>query len=131
MPQVLRRDLSAEASRSSIETLRRTCSVLPYVDHSLSSVGNVSTVSGSAHEPSDYRIIGSGSRRTVFEIPQADFAVKKGKDINAMWNDFKLTNAAHNAMADTKELLQDLFSKRTLPKFPQCVELLLPDSKDY
>lgn len=79
----------------------------------------------------EYRIIGVGSCGTVFEIPGTQLAVKKGNDTKAMWNDFLLTNRMHNAITDTREVLQDAFPERTIPRCPQCVDFLLPDSKDY
>lgn len=82
-------------------------------------------------EKQGYRIIGVGSCGTVFEIPGTQQAVKKGNDTKAIWNDFLLTNKIHNAIADTREVLQDTFPKTTLPKSPQCSYFWLPESKDY
>lgn len=78
-----------------------------------------------------FRIIGEGSCGTVFEVPGTQLAVKKGSDTAAMWNDFLLTNRMHNAIADTREILQDTFPDRTLPRSPQCSNFWLPNSKDY
>lgn len=82
-------------------------------------------------EQQRYRIIGVGTCGTVFEIPGTQLAVKKGNDTKAMWNDFLLTNRMHNAITDTREVLQDAFPERTLPKTPQCSDFWLPESKDY
>ncbi|MCJ1384042.1 hypothetical protein MMC17_007158 [Xylographa soralifera] len=132
MPRGLQRDLSTKTSKCSEEALRRAFSVQPHVLSSSSFIEDLGNVkSGAADEQSEYRIIGLGSCGSVFGILRTDFAVKKGRDINAMWNDFNLTNTVHNAMADTRELLQDVFPKVTLPRIPQCIEFLLPESKDY
>ncbi|MCJ1391754.1 hypothetical protein MMC18_004619 [Xylographa bjoerkii] len=132
MRRVAKPDLSSKILERSIEVLRRALSAQSYIPTLLSSVGQLGHVKARAgYEESRYRIIGLGSCGTVFEIPGTDFAVKKGKDTKAMWNDFLLTNTVHNAMADTRELLQDAFLGRTLPKIPQCSEFILPDSKDY
>ena len=83
------------------------------------------------HAETEYRMIGTGSCGTVFKITGTEFAFKKGSDIQSMWNDFNLTNTVHNAMNDTREMLQDAFPNRTIPQTPQCLEFLLPDSKDF
>ena len=80
---------------------------------------------------SEYRMIGIGSCGTVFEIPGTELALKKESNIQFMWNDFNLTNTVHNAMNETREILQNAFPGRTIPKPPQCLEFLLPDSKDF
>ncbi|MCJ1403054.1 hypothetical protein MMC11_006277 [Xylographa trunciseda] len=136
MSEGAKRDLSSDTSKRLVEVLQRAFSVHSYVPSSLytssSLVGQLGHVEDeSANEGSEYLTIGLGSCGTVFQILGTDFAVKKGKDVKAMCNDFLLTNRVYNAMADTRELLQGEFSNRTLPKIPQCVEFLLPDSKDY
>lgn len=108
------------AASESRKVLRRTLSVRSVVS------GNKA-----ADEEQEYRIIGVGSCGTVFEIPGTQLAVKKGNDTKAMWNDFLLTNRIHNAIADTRELLQDAFPERTLPKSAQCSDFWLADSKGY
>lgn len=119
--------LSPAASESPKEFLRRTLSV------SASSIfKRMDRAQAKADdEKQGYRIIGVGSCGTVFEIPGTQQAVKKGNDTKAMWNDFLLTNRMHNAITDTREVLQDAFPETTLPKTPQCSDFWLLESKDY
>lgn len=84
-----------------------------------------------ADEKPEYRIIGIGTCGTVFEIPGTYLAIKKGKDVKAMWNDFLLTNTVYNAILDTRESLQDAFPSATIPKAPRCTTFYLPTSDNY
>lgn len=84
-----------------------------------------------AAEKSEYRIIGMGTAGTVFEIPGSELAVKKGPNVEALWNDFHLTNGVHNSVAQTREILQDLFPDLVIPKVPSCRRFLMPDSSHY
>ena len=79
----------------------------------------------------DYRAIGLGSCGSVFEIPGTEFAIKKGKDIKAIWNDFCLTNAVHNAISNTRDLMQTSFPEKTIPKTPFCSLFRTPNSTNY
>lgn len=78
-----------------------------------------------------YKIIGLGSCGSVFEIPGTEFALKKGKDTDALWNDFLLTNTVHNAILDIQELIQDAFPENTVPQSPHCSLFRLPTSQQY
>ena len=78
-----------------------------------------------------YKVIGLGSCGSVFEIPETDFAVKKGKGTKALWSDYCLTNIVHDAFTNTRDLIQDAFPHRTIPKIPYCSSFLLPTSNDY
>ncbi|KAL8725094.1 MAG: hypothetical protein Q9166_007568 [cf. Caloplaca sp. 2 TL-2023] len=77
-----------------------------------------------------YNIIGIGSRSVVFSVPGTQLAVKKGKDINALWNDFRLTNTVYNAFLDVRDLLQDAFPKNMIPNVPRCSTFGLPSSTE-
>ena len=54
---------------------------------------------------SGYRIIGRGTVGTVFEIPGSELAVKKGPNIDVLWNDFRLTNKVNRSFAKSKAIL--------------------------
>ncbi|KAL8951276.1 MAG: hypothetical protein Q9222_002731 [Ikaeria aurantiellina] len=81
----------------------------------------------------DLRIIGLGTCGTVFEqtCNSNGIAVKKGRDIKAMWNDFRLTNIVHNAFKDTRELLQGAFPTTQLTRVPRCYSFNLPSHTLY
>ncbi len=102
-------------SESPSDVLRRTLSVRSVV----------STPSSFADGELEYPVIGLVSCGAVFEVPGLDLAVKKGQDTASMWKDFLLTNRVYNTIADTREVLQDAFPDRTLPKAPQCRVLFL------
>lgn len=126
------RPLSPAAPESPSEVIKRALSVRSFVSTSSSFAERMERARGrAAEEKQEYRIIGVGTCGTVFEMPGTPLAVKKGPDTKAMWNDFLLTSRIHNAIADTREVLQDAFPERTLPKSPQCTEFMLSDSKDY
>ncbi|KAL8779131.1 MAG: hypothetical protein Q9213_007092 [Squamulea squamosa] len=76
----------------------------------------------------NYEIIGLGTCGTVFEIPATQQAIKKGKDVTSLWNDFILTNVIHNAFADVSHLLQHAFPDNTIPQVPRCRTFHLPFS---
>ena len=79
------------------ETLKRTLSIRSVVSTSLSFAELMNRARArTADKRTEYPIIGVGSRRIVFEIPGTELAVKKGKDTEAMWNYFLLTNRVHN-----------------------------------
>ncbi|KAL8713730.1 MAG: hypothetical protein Q9220_002256 [cf. Caloplaca sp. 1 TL-2023] len=81
----------------------------------------------------DLRIIGLGTCGTVFEQLDGDkdIAVKKGKDVKHMWNDFCLTNIVHNAINDTRETLQAAFPQISLARVPRCHSFSLPSLTSY
>ena len=83
------------------------------------------------NETPDYKTIGLGSCGSVFEIPGTEVALKKGKDTDALSNDFLLTNAVHNAISDTQEMMQDAFPENTIPQTPHCSLFRLSTSQQY
>jgi len=76
----------------------------------------------------ELRVIGFGTCGSVFELPETDVAYKKGADTSAMWNDFRLTNAVHNAVRETRDMLQEAFEESTIPCTPRCHNFHLPES---
>ena len=127
-----RRPSSQANPESPSELLRRALSVRSVVSISSSFAERMNRARTKAvDEKHEYRIIGMGSCGTVFEIPGTELAIKKGMDTEAMWNDFLLTNKLHNALADTRDILQDAFPTATLPRVPRCSDFWLPDSKHY
>lgn len=123
---------SATGSENPSEVLRRGLSVRSVFSKSSSFAEAMNHAKGRAtKEVSEYRVIGIGTCGTVFEIPGTEFAIKKGSDTEAMWKDFLLTNRVHNAIADTREVLQDAFPETTIPKTPRCDEFYLPGQKQY
>ncbi|MCJ1473701.1 hypothetical protein MMC13_002352 [Lambiella insularis] len=112
------------------EILKRTLSVHPIIPTSSIFAERLNrTEAQAAEKRPDYRIIGIGSCGTVFEVPGTAFALKKGEDAAAIWKDFLLTNRVYNAIADTRDVLQDAFPGRTLPRAPQCAAFLRPASE--
>ena len=112
------------------EILRRTLMVRSVVSTSLSFADRMNRARAKASSATpEYRIIGIGSCGTVFKVPGTAFAVKKGEDITAMWKDFILTNRVHNAVTDTRTILQGAFKESMLPKVPECTDFMLPESE--
>ncbi len=112
--------------------LRRYLSVRSVISTNLKFAGRMSRAAeASANQEPEYKIIGLGSCGSVFEIPGTELALKKGKDIKALWKDFCLTNVIHYAIADTRELVQTAFPKSTIPRTPHCTFFRLPTSPDY
>ena len=72
--------------------------------------------------PPDLRVIGLGSCGTVFEVPGAELAFKKGAIERDIWNDFCLTNKVHNAIKQVRTTLQEAFPESTIPRTPLCYE---------
>lgn len=66
-----------------------------------------------AYEGPDHRVTGLISCVGVFRIPGIKFAVKEGKDAEALSNDFLLTNTVHNAVADTQDSSTTLRQRST------------------
>ncbi len=118
------------SSESPSELLKRSLSVRSVVSTSSNFAKRMNSAE-IADGSWEYRIIGVGSCGTIFEIPGLESALKKGKDTEALWKDFVLTNKVHNAIADTREFLQDAFPDRAFPKAPRCRDFYLPDSKDF
>lgn len=85
----------------------------------------------SVSEHAEYRVIGMGTAGTVFEMPGTAFAIKKGSNVSALFNDFCLTNSVFNAFSETREALQDAFPTCVIPKSPSCQEFWMPDLKEY
>ncbi|MCJ1461502.1 hypothetical protein MMC07_000099 [Pseudocyphellaria aurata] len=126
------RSFSPAAPESPSELLKRALSVESVVSTKSSFAERMNRARNRPVEDKpDYRIIGLGSCGTVFEVPGTQLAVKKGPDTKAMRNDFLLTNRVYNAIADTRDFLQDAFPERTIPKSPQCPDFMLSSSKDY
>ena len=118
---------SSPASESPSETLRRTLSVKSV---NFTERMNRARARAAENKP-ELRVIGLGSCGSVFEYCGTEIACKKGSDTAAMWKDFRLTNAAHNAVRETRELLQKEFKERTIPRTPRCHEFHLPESNDW
>ncbi len=78
-----------------------------------------------------HKIIGLGPCGSVFKIPGTGLALKKGKDIKTLWDDYCLANVVHYAITDTRELIQTGFPKNTIPRTRYCTFFRLPISPDY
>lgn len=79
----------------------------------------------------DYRIIGTGTCGTIFEIPETESALKKGNHTDALWRDFLLTNRVHEAITETRAVLQDAFPDHALPRSVGCSSFFLSSSSTY
>ncbi|KAI4128285.1 MAG: hypothetical protein LQ347_004239 [Umbilicaria vellea] len=121
---------SPTSSEHPSEILRRQLSIHSVISTTSSFAERMNRASGRT-EDQEYRIIGLGSCGSVFEIPGTEIAVKKGKDLDAVWNDFILTNTVHNAHLDLRNLLQEAFPSNTAPKTPLCTFFHLPTSRKY
>lgn len=124
------RSLTRTESDSPRSLLKRALSARSSVP-TASSVPETNRAHGKHAEKGEHRIIGLGSCGTVFEISGTKFAVKKGDDIKAMWTDFLLTNRVYSSLLDTRDILQDAFPERTIPRSVQCSEFWLPESEVY
>ena len=56
----------------------------------------------------------------MFEIPEIEFAYKKGTNEVGIWGDFCLANKVHNAVRDVRGMMHKAFSDFVLPKTPMC-----------
>lgn len=121
---------SSMASKTPRDVLRRELSGKSVASTS-SFAERMNRAHGSNADKKDYRIIGTGTCGTVFEIPGTEMALKKGTDVDAMWRDFLLTNRVHTAIADTRNMLQDAFPNHTLPRSFGCSHFFLPTSTSF
>ncbi|KIW14921.1 hypothetical protein PV08_07706 [Exophiala spinifera] len=65
-----------------------------------------------------FRDIGRGSCGSIFEVPGAPYAIKKGSNVAAIWNDFNLTNLAYNSHIKCLFLFRDDFPNHQVPRSP-------------
>ncbi|EXJ64562.1 hypothetical protein A1O7_00898 [Cladophialophora yegresii CBS 114405] len=77
------------------------------------------------------RDIGRGSCGSVFEVPGTTFAIKKGANTKAIWNDFNLTNHAYNSYLTWAGLLTHSFPGRRVPRVPGAQFFNGPASTDF
>ncbi|KAL9603241.1 MAG: hypothetical protein Q9219_001261 [cf. Caloplaca sp. 3 TL-2023] len=118
-------DQSSEFSELPIDVLRRH----------LSTRSVVPTTSGFAERQNcarpcmcDLEVIGLGTCGSVFAVPKTEQAIKKGSDIDSLWNDFSLTNTVHSAFQNVMEILQVAFPENTIPRAPRCGSFHMPTS---
>ncbi|OCT54056.1 hypothetical protein CLCR_10236 [Cladophialophora carrionii] len=106
------------------------------------SVGTVNSETSSSVEPMNearflpcdehqLRDIGRGSCGSVFEVPGTTFAIKKGANTKAIWNDFNLTNHAYNSYFIWAGILSMNFPGRRVPRVPGGQVFNSPDSAEY
>lgn len=103
------------------------------------SLGTISSSTTRLHDtpfcrPSDqnastFRDIGRGSCGSIFEIPGTPYAIKKGANTTAIWNDFNLTNLAYNSALETMGLIEYEFADRRVPRVPKAQYFNTPDSE--
>ncbi|KAK5046829.1 hypothetical protein LTR84_007183 [Exophiala bonariae] len=80
---------------------------------------------------SELRDIGRGSCGSVFEIPGTAHAIKKGTDVRSIWNDFNLTNLAHNSCVASTNLFKYSFPNPQIPRVPKAEMYNSPESEDW
>ncbi|KAL8953553.1 MAG: hypothetical protein Q9222_000611 [Ikaeria aurantiellina] len=124
----LSRPPSTVPSESPSELLRRQLSVRSVVSTTSSFAERMNRARPEGH---DFSVIGLGSCGTVLEIPGTELAIKKGNDVKSMWNDFQLTNRVHNAITETREMIQDAFPTNTIPRSPRCHSFRLPSNPEF
>lgn len=120
----------SKSSEHPSDILKRTLSVKSVVSTFSSFAERMNRVRARAtgDDEHELRVIGLGSCGSVFELPGTDVAYKKGSDTAAMWKDFRLTNAVHNAVREARDVLQEAFEESTIPRTPRCHEFFLPES---
>ncbi|KAL6715454.1 hypothetical protein ACLMJK_006415 [Lecanora helva] len=84
-----------------------------------------------ADDRGTFRVIGRGTVGTVFEMPGTEIAVKKGRDQQALYNDYYLTSHVFTSFQKAKHRLQDLYPSLVIPKSPACLRYKTQESKDY
>lgn len=77
------------------------------------------------------RDIGRGSCGSVFEVPGTAYAIKKGSNIAAIWNDFNLTNHAYNSCVSSTNLMKYAFPGRRIPRVPMAQFYNSPTAKGW
>ncbi len=88
------KDALDQQAAADLRLLKRTLSVGTVVSTTSSFAERMN---GARFEVVDHfhlRDIGRGSCGSVFEIPGTPYAIKKGANTGAIWNDFNLTNHA-------------------------------------
>ncbi|KAK5274056.1 hypothetical protein LTR99_000688 [Exophiala xenobiotica] len=78
---------------------------------------------------STFRDIGRGSCGSIFEIPGTSYAIKKGANTTAIWNDYNLTNLAYNSTLYSTGLLSYEFANRRVPRVPRARYFNTADSE--
>jgi hypothetical protein len=77
------------------------------------------------------RDIGRGSCGSVFEVPGTSVAIKKGANVEAIWNDYNLANTAYNSYLACAGLVSRRFPGRRAPSVPAASFYYSPDSDDF
>lgn len=106
------------------------------------SVGTVTTNGSSLNErmndardvsryPPLLNDIGRGSCGSVFEMPGTPYAIKKGSNTKAIWNDYNLTNHAYNSHLNTIGLFKHVFPDSLIPRIPKARFFNGPDGQEW
>lgn len=82
-------------------------------------------------EQGDFRVIGTGSCGTVFEIPGTELAFKKGTKDDSIWTDYCYTNKAHNAVQDVRTMMRKVFPDYKVPQTPLCWEFAQAGNDEF
>ena len=77
----------------------------------------------------EFRDIGRGSCGSIFEIPRTPYAIKKGTNTAAIWNDYNLTSLAYNSYYRSNGLLMYEFPNHQVPRVPRTQYFNTPDSE--
>lgn len=122
---------SFSLSDSPDKILKRDLSTQSVVSTSSSFAERMNRNKSKGENKRDLRTIGLGSCGTVFEIGGTELAYKKGSGVDKMWQDYRLTNRAHNAVNATQSMLREAFGAYTVPRVPRCYEFFTPEQKDW
>lgn len=80
---------------------------------------------------SEFRDIGRGSCGSIFEMHGTAHAIKKGSNVDSIWNDFNLTNRAYNSCVASTNLLKYAFSGLRIPHVPSAEMFNSPESEEW
>ncbi|EXJ93167.1 hypothetical protein A1O3_01724 [Capronia epimyces CBS 606.96] len=129
MPRSLLLDELLEQSTRQI--LRQTLSVGTLLSTTSSFAERMNAARVEDTDPYHLRDIGRGSCGSVFEIPGTAYAIKKGANTRAIWNDFNLTNLAHNSYLTSLGLFEYTFRGRLVPRVSMTRYFNGPDSDEF
>lgn len=80
---------------------------------------------------SEFRDIGRGSCGSIFEMHGTAHAIKKGSNVDSIWNDFNLTNRAYNSCVASTNLLKYTFPGLRIPRVPRAEMFNSPRSEEW
>lgn len=126
---LVRHDILDEQTAS--EILKRTLSVGTVYSATSSFAERMDALRYEDADSEALRDIGRGSCGSVFEVPGTAFAVKKGSNANAIFNDFNLTALAYNSYLASLGLFEGPFKGRRVPRVPKVHYFSGPKAREF